>query len=397
MKMTVVGAGAREHAMAWKLESEGGHVLQVTPGNGGTLAWPAGEIEGELVLIGPEAPLSLGLADTLREQGRKVFGPSQKAAEIESSKSFAKQFMDRHNVPTARYGLFEDFEQARRAVEKADFPFVLKASGLAAGKGVVLPDTAAEAVKWLEETMLADRFGAAGKTVLLEERLTGPEVSLLAFCDGKTCVPMPTAADHKRLRDGDQGPNTGGMGAVAPYLGIDPDWMRIVMQPTIDGMAAEGQPFVGVLYAGLLLTPQGPRVLEFNCRFGDPEAEVILPLLKTPFSEVAMACAEGRLSELKVEWHERAAACVIMASPGYPDKPITGGVISGLNHANPDVLVFHAGTALQGGDIVTSGGRVLAVTGVGAHLDEALARAYRGVARIDFEGKQFRTDIGRTR
>ncbi len=414
MKILIVGSGAREHALAWKVaQSPRVAQLYVAPGNAGTallaenvpisvqdiaalVDWARAQ-RPDLVLVGPEAPLAAGLADALRAQAIRVFGPSHAAAQLEASKRFAKDFMRRHAIPTARFAALDDFDAALEHVRAASYPVVIKASGLAAGKGVILPESLAEARAALSRLMQQHEFGAAGDQVVIEERLVGDEVSLLAFTDGKTVKPMLPAQDHKRLLDGDRGPNTGGMGAYAP-VPLDPELVseitRTILQPTIDGMRAEGNPFVGVLYAGLMLTAQGPRVLEFNCRFGDPETEVVLPLLASDLVDVVEACVNGTLAACPVEWKDAAAACVVLASGGYPGKYETGLPISGLDAPlASDAVIFHAGTRWQDRHVVTAGGRVLTVTGWGATLDDALDTAYATVAGIAFEGMQYRRDI----
>ena len=355
MRVLLVGSGGREHALAWKAASSPRlEHLFVAPGNAGTaglaaqgpvanLAIAASDSAAltafavanaiDLVIIGPEGPLAAGLADDLRAAGKRVFGPSKAAAQIEASKAFAKAFMARHSLPTARYMASDDFETALAHVRSVDYPVVLKASGLAAGKGVILPESPAEAEAALRRIMLAQEFGAAGSTVVIEERLSGPEVSLLAFSDGVMVRSMPPAQDHKNLLDGDQGPNTGGMGACAPICppAMVEELARQILQPAIDGLRAEGRPFTGVLYAGLMLTPAGPRVLEFNCRFGDPETQAILPLLDTDLLDVAEACVDGKLAEVDIRWKAGAVACVVMASEGYPGQSPLGRPIHGLD------------------------------------------------------------------
>jgi phosphoribosylamine--glycine ligase len=428
----VIGSGGREHALAWAL-SRSPQVQQVfvAPGNAGT-EWPANEAAvglqpraasrnvpisaGDfpalvrfarengvsLTVIGPEAPLAAGIVDVFRAAGLHVFGPTQAAALLEASKAFCKVFMRAHGIPTADYGMFTDYETACDFLNSFAGPVVVKADGLAAGKGVLVCDTQAEAEAALRHIMQERAFGAAGDQVVIEERLTGREISVLAFTDGKTIVPMPVARDHKRALDGDLGLNTGGMGAFAPTQDVPQalidEVVEIVLRPAVDGMAAQGTPYVGVLYAGLMLTDRGPMVLEFNCRFGDPETQVILPLLKTDLYEIFDACVEGRLHELSVEWHSQTCAAVVAASPGYPDTYPTGLPISGLDALaqREDVIVFHAGTARQDEQIVTSGGRVLAVSALGDELRDALARAYSGMATLHFEGMHYRRDIGKT-
>ncbi|MBI4674463.1 MAG: phosphoribosylamine--glycine ligase [Chloroflexi bacterium] len=414
MNILVIGSGAREHAIVWKLrQSARIQEIFVAPGNAGTarvaknIALSSESHAGiaqfvraekiDVVVIGPEAPLASGLADALRAENIRVFGPTQRAAEIESSKSFAKAFMQRHNIPTARFETFTAFDDALRYIEYIVYPMVIKASGLAAGKGVILPDTLDEARDALRQIMVTREFGAAGDAVVIEERLQGPEVSVLAFSDGATVKAMPPAQDHKRLLDHDLGPNTGGMGAYAPVALPDnflDEITRTILQPTIDGMRAEGRPFVGVLYAGLMLTKDGPRVLEFNCRFGDPEAEVLLPLLESDLLDVLDACVNGTLAQCDVKWNRGAAACVVLASGGYPGKYATGIPIRGLDAAqNPNAIIFHAGTKIENDAVVTAGGRVLMVTGWGDTLRDALDTAYAAIEPIHFEGMQYRHDI----
>ena len=416
MNILIVGSGAREHAIAWKLkQSPRVEKIFVATGNAGTariaqnIAIANGDHAGlqklardekiDFVVIGPEAPLAEGLADTLRAQNIRVFGPNQNAAEIESSKSFAKDFMKRHNIPTARHETFSNFDDAVRYIENVDSPIVIKASGLAAGKGVILPDSLDDARDALRQIMVEHEFGEAGDAVVIEERLQGEEVSVLAFSDGFTVKAMPPAQDHKRLLDNDLGPNTGGMGAYAP-VNVSENFLdeitRTILQPTIDGLRAEGRMFVGVLYAGLMLTNDGARVLEFNCRFGDPECEVILPLLESDLLDVLEACVNGTLAQCEVKWKRGAAACVVLASGGYPNKYATNIPIHGLDAMqNRNAMIFHAGTKLQEGQVVTNGGRVLCVTGVGKNLGDALDTAYAAIRPIRFEGMQYRRDIGK--
>jgi len=414
MKVLIIGSGGREHAIAWKVaQSPRLSQLFVAPGNAGTAAHNvpinaedipalvafANEQDIDLTIVGPEVPLALGLADGLQAAGRSVFGPSQAAAQIEASKAFSKDFMARQHIPTARFATFTEFREALKYLLSADYPIVIKASGLAAGKGVILPDCADDAEAALRSIMLAKEFGSAGDEVIIEERLSGPEVSLLAFSDGFTVKPMPPAQDHKRIFDNDQGPNTGGMGAYAPAPICPPalveEFTRSILQPTIDGLRDEGKPFVGVLYAGLMLTADGPRVLEYNCRFGDPETQAILPLLASDLLDVVEACVTGRLAEIDVQWRSGAAACVVIASEGYPGKHSSGREIHGLDQSFDQAVVFHAGTKLSAGKIVTAGGRVLGVTGFDDNFRDALEHAYQAVRQIQFEGMQYRKDIGR--
>ncbi len=422
MRVLIVGAGGREHAIAWKAaQSPRLSHLYIAPGNAGTALLAAQnqklEIQNvstdnnldlvsfaerqniDLVIVGPEPPLAAGLADRLRRAGRRVFGPSQAAAQIEASKAFAKSFMQRHNIPTARFATFNDYGAALTHLSDIDYPIVIKASGLAAGKGVILPDGAHDAERALRSIMLDREFGAAGDEVVIEERLRGEEVSLLTFTDGFTVKAMPPAQDHKRLLDGDRGPNTGGMGAYAPSLICPPslveECLHTIVQPALDGLREEGRPFIGVLYAGLMLTAHGPRVLEFNCRFGDPETQVILPLLETDLVDIAEACALGRLNEIDIKWKSGAAVCVVLSSDGYPGTTPIGHEISGLGSTFDHAIVFHAGTKTIDDKVVTAGGRVLGVTGTGINLRDAIDRAYHAAERISFEGMQYRHDIGR--
>lgn len=416
MKVLIIGSGGREHALAWKVaQSPKLTKLYIAPGNPGmaaqgeSVAIPVDDHAGlvalckekqiDLAVVGPEAPLAAGLGDDLRAAGFRVFGPSKAAAQIEASKAFSKAFMVRHGIPTARYQAFTDFEVALAYLRSLDYPVVIKASGLAAGKGVIVPETVAEAETALRQVMLAHEFGAAGDEVVIEECMSGPEVSLIAFCDGQVARPMLPAQDHKRVFDGDRGPNTGGMGAYAPVPVCPPALverlMREILQPAVDGLRAEGRPFVGVLYAGLMLTDDGPRVIEFNCRFGDPETQVLMPLLDADILEIFEACIDGRLAQAELRWKDGACACVVLASGGYPGKHAGGLEISGLDVASTDAYIFHAGTKLLEGKIVTAGGRVLCVSGWGADIRAALAAAYAAAEPVHFDGAHYRKDIGK--
>lgn len=422
MRILLLGSGGREHALALGIiQSPKTTELFVAPGNGGMEALdsrchcvpldinsPSAVTEFvsarhiDLTVIGPEAPLAAGVADALSQTQSLVFGPTQQAAELESSKAAAKAFMARWDLPTAESRTFRDFDSARAFLGEAPWPVVIKASGLAAGKGVILPESEQEAIDALEQMMLKSSFGDAGQTVVIEERMSGPEVSLLCFSDGKNIAVMPTARDHKRLLDGDEGLNTGGMGAFAPVPGISHEdtqaWSQAILQPAIAGLKAEGRPYIGVLYAGLMLTADGPKLLEFNCRFGDPEAQVLLPLLDCDLVELMTRCATGTLDPKAVKWHDKSAATVVMASAGYPKSYKKGYAIQGITSANahPDCHVFQAGTKVENEELVTSGGRVLCVTALGATLELALGTAYEGIKLIQFEGAHYRTDIGRS-
>ncbi|KAI9060547.1 aminoimidazole ribonucleotide synthetase [Trametes sanguinea] len=419
LRILVVGSGGREHALAWKLsQSPRVEHIFVCPGNGGTaheskttnvnlsasdfpaLVDFALKNDVSLVLPGPEQPLVDGIESHFRKVGIPVFGPTALAARMEGSKAFSKAFMDRHNIPTAKFKVFQssEFEQAIEYVRTCGFKVVLKASGLAAGKGVLLPETVDEAIAGLKEIMVDSVFGAAGQEVVVEELLTGPEVSVLAFSDGYTVTALPAAQDHKRIGEGDTGPNTGGMGAYAPAPVATPDVMaRItaeVLQPTISGMRKEGYPFVGMLFVGLMITEDGPKVLEYNVRFGDPETEALVLLLDpaTDLASVILACAERRLDSVEIKARPGYGVSVVLASQGYPGSYAKGKEIT-FGQMPTDVVAFHAGTSAVDGKIVTSGGRVLVVSAYAPTLQGALDAAYAGVANIDFEGKVFRRDI----
>ena len=417
MRVLVVGSGGREHALAWALSrSPAVSDLHVAPGNAGTQALATNipiaaedvtalrehcRREGyDLVVVGPEAPLAEGLADLLLEDGLRVFGPRRQCAQIEASKAFSKDFMRAHGIPTAAYATFTDYDEARRYLDEHGVPVVVKASGLAAGKGVIVCQTLPEAQEALDAVMRQRAFGAAGDMVVLEDCLTGQEASVLAFTDGETVVPMVVAQDHKAAYDGDRGPNTGGMGCYAPADVVDEAVVgRVVakvLQPAVDGLRAEGCRYVGVLYAGLMLQDNAFQVLEFNCRFGDPETQVILPLLETDLVEIMEACIDGRLAEVEVRWRRQHAVCVVMASGGYPGSYPKGLPIEGLDEAaaQANTMIFHAGTRLEGGRVLTDGGRVLGVTAWDDTLALAKARAYEAVERIHWSGAMYRTDIG---
>jgi phosphoribosylamine---glycine ligase len=416
MNVLLVGSGAREHAIAWKLrQSPRLTDLFVAPGNAGTaalgrnLAVKAADLDAlsaaarehriDLVIVGPEEPLARGLVDRLTREGIATFGPTQAAARIEYSKAFSKRLMQDHGIPTAPAAIFDNRYDAQNHVKSRSGSLVVKADGLAAGKGVFVcdtPDAALEAIDTLMEE--GSSFGSAGRTVLIEERLSGREVSAQAFTDGRTVVPMPFACDYKRIRDGDEGPNTGGMGAYSPPLWLDealePYIHEHITEAAVRAMAEESAPYKGVLYPGLMVTDDGPRVIEFNCRMGDPEAQVVLPRLKSDLLEICWAVVNDRLSEAEVDWSTDACVGVFMASGGYPEDYQTGFSIAGLKSLDPDVMVFHAGTALtEQGDVVTSGGRVLTVVATAPTLQEARAKAYRNVQHIHFSRAQYRRDI----
>jgi phosphoribosylamine--glycine ligase len=350
----------------------------------------------DLVIVGPEAPLASGLVDSLSAQGIPCFGPSQAAAQIEASKVFAKDFMARHHIPTSRYATFTKLDDALRYLELVDHPIVIKASGLAAGKGVILPETMEEAKSTLNAILIHKAFGEAGNEVVIEERLIGQEVSLMAFTDGTTVVPMLPAQDHKRLLDGDEGPNTGGMGAYAPTpiftTELMNDAMESVLKPAIKGLRDEAIPFIGVLYAGLMLTPNGLRVLEFNCRFGDPETQVVLPLLETDLLEIAEACVDGRLADMDVRWKNGAVVCVVLASKGYPEKVESGKCVT-IGELPENVACFHAGTETKNDELITSGGRVFGLTAWADDLEDAVKKVYSSTRKVSFDGVQYRKDI----
>lgn len=412
----LLGSGGREHALARKLaESPRCGTLYIAPGNGGTLQEGVNVALAEddseavaafareegigLVVIGPEAPLVAGVADAVRAAGIPCFGPGAEGAQMEGSKKFSKELMARAGIPTAAYGSFTDEASALAYVSEQGAPIVVKADGLAAGKGVIVAATLEEAEEAVRECFQG-AFGAAGSTVVVEECLTGPECSLLAFTDGKTVLPMATAQDHKRALEGDKGPNTGGMGVYSPVPIVTEDElaaMKQVMLDTVAELAAEGIDYRGCLYGGFMLTNDGPKVLEFNARFGDPETQVILPRLKNDLVEVMLACAEGRLDEVELAWRDEWAVAVVLTSAGYPGSYEKGKVITGIEDAEAmeDVTVYHAGTAVrEDGELVTSGGRVLAVTALGDTFEAARDLAYEACEKIDFEGKTLRRDIG---
>ena len=418
MKVLVVGGGGREHALIKKIkESPRVEEIACCPGNGGisydAKCYPdvsatdipgvvrlAEKIKADFVVVAPDDPLVMGMVDELNKAGFRTFGPTAAAAIIEGSKVFSKELMQRYSIPTADYKVFDDSAQAVAYIEqKNEFPAVIKADGLALGKGVIIAEDLGSAKAAVKEIMEDKVFGASGSKVVVEEFLTGPEVSVLAFTDGKCVKPMVTSMDHKRALDGDKGLNTGGMGTVSPNPYYTPEiaeeCMQTIFLPTINAMNKEGRTFKGCLYFGLMITPKGPKVIEYNCRFGDPETQVVLPRLKTDIMDIFEAIESETLSELNIEWSDDACACVIIASGGYPKSYPKGLEISGLTNGQlGGVTVYHAGTALKDGKLVTSGGRVLGVTALGRDLKEALDKAYAAVDKIDFENKHFRKDIG---
>lgn len=420
MKVLVIGSGGREHAIAWKLaQSPKLQTVYVAPGNGGTALSPhlknvaitdikaladfAVTEKIALTVVGPEVPLAAGVVDEFRSRGLRIFGPTKAAAQLESSKAFSKDFMKRHNIPTAEYETFADLKAAHAYVDKMGAPIVVKADGLAAGKGVVVATTleeAHQAVDWmLADNKLGVQYNEGGARVVIEQFLQGEEASFIVLCDGKNVLPLQTSQDHKRLQDNDQGPNTGGMGTYSPAPVVTPNVhakaMHEIILPTIEGMAKDGIPFTGFLYAGLMIDEHGvPRTLEFNTRMGDPETQPIMMRLKSDLFDVLMAGTDGTLDQVELQWDRRAALCVVMAAAGYPLDPRKGDAITGVPAEAPDAVVFHAGTTLKDGVPVTSGGRVLGVTALGDSVKIAQHRAYEVLSGIRFDGAQFRRDIG---
>ncbi|HJV79506.1 phosphoribosylamine--glycine ligase [Noviherbaspirillum sp.] len=416
MKILVVGSGGREHALAWKLaQSERIQMVYVAPGNGGTaldarlenvditdpvwLAQFAIKEHVALTVVGPEVPLAAGIVNIFREQGLKIFGPTREAAQLESSKDFAKAFMKRHRIPTADYQTFSDAQAARKYINQKGAPIVIKADGLAAGKGVVVAMTIEEAHAAVDMMLSDNKLGDAGARVVIEEFLAGEEASFIVMVDGKHVLPLATSQDHKRLKDGDEGPNTGGMGAYSPAPIVTPSLhariLREIINPTVLGMMKDGIPFTGFLYAGVMIDAKGnPKTLEFNCRMGDPETQPIMARLKTDLVGVMEHAVNGTLDQVELEWDRRTALGVVMAAAGYPDAPRKGDVITGIPEESPNCITFHAGTSAVGGKLVTSGGRVLCVVGLGDSVRIAQKNAYDVVDNIHFDGAQFRRDIG---
>ncbi|HXZ34882.1 MAG TPA: phosphoribosylamine--glycine ligase [Thermodesulfobacteriota bacterium] len=417
MKVLVIGGGGREHALVWKI-SQSPRVKKIycAPGNAGIaqlaecLSVSAEDVKGltaraekervDLTVVGPEAPLTLGIVEAFKEKGMRIFGPSQKAAEIEGSKAFAKDLMKKYGIPTGDSQTFTDHGPAVKYAKGKGAPLVVKADGLAAGKGVIICRSVDEALSALDLIMVQKAFGAAGGKVVVEEFLEGEEASFLAFTDGEAVLPLPTSQDHKAIYDKDQGPNTGGMGAYSPAPVVNKrvhrEVMEKVMSPTVRGMAKEGRKYQGVLYAGLMIKEEKTKVLEFNARLGDPEAQPLLMRMKSDLVPVLEATIDGTLAQQKIEWEDRASVCVVIASGGYPGSYEKGKVISGLQEAAKvrDTFVFHAGTTLKEGKVVTNGGRVLGVTALGSGIQEAIQRAYEAVAKISWEGAYYRKDIG---
>ena len=416
MKLLVIGSGGREHALAWKLTaSPRVQKVFVAPGNGGTAREPGvenvaitdlGELcdfaareQIYLTVVGPEAPLAVGVVDLFRSRGLRIFGPTRAAAQLESSKEYAKRFLVRHGIPTGAYEGFSDAAAAHRYVDARGAPIVIKADGLAAGKGVVVATTKDEAHAAIDSMLVENRMGDAGARVVIEEFLAGEEASFIVMCDGEHVLPLATSQDHKRLKDGDAGPNTGGMGAYSPAPVVTPALharvVREIVTPTIRGMAKDGVPYSGFLYAGLMIDAAGnPRVLEFNCRLGDPETQPILVRLKSDLLELLDRAVDGKLDTAEVQWDRRTALGVVMAAANYPDTPRKGDEITGLPPAGTDYHVFHAGTELRDGKVLTSGGRVLCVTALGDSVRMAQKRAYEVIEGIRFDGMQYRRDIG---
>lgn len=416
MKILVVGSGGREHALAWKLaQSERIQTVYVAPGNGGTalddrlkniaitdpqeLAQFAQQEHIALTVVGPETPLAAGIVNIFRNQGLKIFGPTREAAQLESSKDFAKSFMQRHAIPTAEYQTFSEVNAAHDYINQKGAPIVIKADGLAAGKGVVVAMSLDEAHQAVDMMLSDNKLGDAGARVVIEEFLAGEEASFIVMVDGKNILPLATSQDHKRLQDNDEGPNTGGMGAYSPAPIVTPALharvMREIIQPTVQGMAKDGIPFSGFLYAGLMIDDKGnPKTLEFNCRMGDPETQPIMARLKTDLVGVMEHAVNGTLDTIELEWDRRTALGVVMAAAGYPEAPRKGDIISGIPAENADSVTFHAGTALNNDQLTTTGGRVLCVVGLGDSVKVAQKQAYQVLDQIHFDGMQFRRDIG---
>lgn len=416
MKVLVIGSGGREHALVWKIrQSPRVSEIYCAPGNGGIaqiakcVNIKADDIVGllsfakehkiGLTVVGPEVPLVLGIVDEFEKAGLKAFGPSRAAARLEGSKAYAKSFMKRHKIPTAEYRDYDNYQKAVQEAVHLEHPLVIKADGLAAGKGVVISTSALSTAGTIQMMMVDHQFGSAGNQIVIEGFLSGEEASILAVADGVDFIILESSQDHKRIFDNDQGPNTGGMGAYSPAPVVTPALMKqiadTVIKPAIDGMRKDGSPFKGILYAGIMVTEQGPKVLEFNTRFGDPETQAVLPRLKSDIVDMMLASVEGRLSGMKLEWDSRACVCVVMAAGGYPGDYSSGKEIKGLGAVPSEAVVFHAGTKKDGNKVLTSGGRVLGVTALGAGIARAIESAYGAAGKISFDGCQYRKDIGR--
>lgn len=420
MRILIVGGGGREHAIAWKLsQSKKVSKLYCAPGNAGIaevaecVAIKGEDIAGicnfakeneiDLTVMGPEVPLSMGIVDALAERGLKAFGPNRKCAQLEGSKAFTKAFLDRHSIPTAGYREFTDINELKAAVGLFGYPMVIKADGLAAGKGVIIAEDEQAANEGIDQIMGDKVFGSAGDKIVVEEFLTGIEASMLCFVDGTTIVPMESAQDYKRIFDGDNGPNTGGMGTYSPSLifdeALETQIKERILEPTLKGFQKDGLDFKGVLFIGLMITEDGPKVIEFNNRFGDPETQSVLPRMKTDLLDIMNAVVEGTLADQVIQWSDKKAVCIVMASGGYPGDYEKGKEIAGLSDLDPDVIVFHSGTKFLDGEnpssgIATDGGRVLGITALGETHEEAREKAYRNIAKVSFEGAQYRKDIG---
>jgi phosphoribosylamine--glycine ligase len=413
MDILVIGNGGREHALIWKLkQSSKVNKIFVAPGNAGTsklaqniplsktceiINWVK-KNHVDLVIVGPDSYLAEGIVDKLQKSSIPVFGPTKEASEIEWSKAFAKQFMEEESIPTARYAVFADIKKAKVYIQNQSFPLVIKASGLALGKGVIIAKDIQEADQALDEIMADKVFGKAGNEVVIEEFLQGREISIHAFCDGDTAILFPPSQDHKRIFDNDKGPNTGGMGTIAPVPWVTKKQMREIKEkivmPTLRALKKRGRPFCGILFPGIMITEDGPKVIEFNARFGDPETQSYMRLLETDLVDILLSCVNGCLKDQKIKWSSKSACCIVCASGGYPSEYQKGKAIDGIDVIKDDIVVFHAGTKLDKDKIVTNGGRVLGVTSTGNDLKEALLKAYEAIKSVSFEGMQYRKDIG---